>query len=263
MASTTEGRSVTLAKQRAQLRMARAVQAQSVGLWRLFDPTDLDRSTPAWLAAQGQIVLAGRRAAALDAARRYNLYRLAEIGEPLPERGGLVVVGDALVPASVIAADREVTDKILTSLRVVGPIKVKQSRRQGRPMDQAMRDGLAAVQAAIQRHVLDGGRHSELGLMNSDPKVDRYARVTDGKACAFCGMLAGRGAVYLSEASGDFAAHDSCGCSAEAILRGTPYTPPAGTSEWESRWYEYADNLPKGERLSPAGFARWMRAHAA
>jgi hypothetical protein len=260
MASTTEGRSVTLAKQRSQLRLARTVQAQSVALWRLLDLLDLDGSTPAWLSAQAQVVLAGRRAAAIDAARQYNRYRLAEIAEALPEQSGLVVVGDALVPASVIAADRTVTDKILTSLRVVGPVKVKQSRLLGRTGDRAMRDGLAAVQAAVQRHVLDGGRDSELGLMRSDPKVDRYARVTDGKACSFCGMLAGRGAVYVSESSADFAAHDSCGCSAEAILQGTPYTPPAGTSEWESRWYEYADT---GDRLSPAGFARWVRANAA
>lgn len=262
MAATTDGRAVTLTKRRSQLRLARAVQAQSLTLWQLLDPTDLDRSTPAWLAAQAQVVLAGRRAAALDAARHYRRYRLAEIGEDVPESRGLVAVGDALVPASVIAADRSITDKILTSLRVTGPVRVKESRRLGRPTDRAMRDGLAAVQAATQRHVLDGGRSSELGLMESDPQVSRYARVTDGNACGFCGMLAGRGAVYLSEASGDFAAHDSCGCSAEAIFR-DDYRLPEGSADWSLRWEQYASNLPQGERLSPAGFARWMRAHAA
>lgn len=42
----------------------------------------------------------------------------------------------------------------------------------------------------------------------------RYRRITSGTACAFCRMLAGRGAVY-SENTGRFQAHDHCACTAE------------------------------------------------
>lgn len=42
--------------------------------------------------------------------------------------------------------------------------------------------------------------------------VARYGRLLSGNACDFCRMLAGRGAVYLSRASGNFRAHKFCHC---------------------------------------------------
>lgn len=49
-----------------------------------------------------------------------------------------------------------------------------------------------------------------------DPASARYYREVDESPCAFCRMLASRGAVYRSDedASGGFRAHFRCGCQA-------------------------------------------------
>lgn len=48
----------------------------------------------------------------------------------------------------------------------------------------------------------------------ADPAARRYVRVPRITACPWCLMLAGRGAVYRSQQTADFAAHDNCGCVA-------------------------------------------------
>lgn len=261
MASTSRGAAVTAAKQRSQLRLARAAQAQAVLLWRMLHPDMLDADMPSWIAAQLQAVIAVRRAAALDAARHYDRYRLAESGGRMPSRPGIVTVGGVPVPADSMTTAHDTTERIITSLRVTGPVRVKQSRARGRTADQAMADGLAAVQGTVQRHVLDGGRNAEMTLMHADPEVFRYARVTDGNACAFCGMLASRGAVYLSQESAGFDTHDHCGCGVEPVIESSTWTPPAGTQTWQTRWHQYGSGIEG--RPSAAGFAKWLRTQQA
>lgn len=96
----------------------------------------------------------------------------------------------------------------------------------------------ATLQALIfggtQRRIADHVRYTIAGSSVADPSADGWQRVTDGQACAFCSMLAGRGSVY-SEASADFASHDACGCSAVPAFSGQPrpvkpYTPSVRTS---------------------------------
>lgn len=58
--------------------------------------------------------------------------------------------------------------------------------------------------------VLRAGRET---IQQSAP---RWRRVTDGKPCEFCAMLAGRGPVYTSEDAADGGQyHAHCGCTAE------------------------------------------------
>jgi hypothetical protein len=52
-----------------------------------------------------------------------------------------------------------------------------------------------------------------------------WQRVASDNACAFCEMLAARGAVY-SEESADFEAHDGCTCTVEPVWR-READPPA------------------------------------
>lgn len=81
----------------------------------------------------------------------------------------------------------------------------------------------------LQRRIADAGRLTIMESSLADPSASGWQRETDGNACAFCEMLAGRGSVY-SEAGADFASHDACGCSAVPAFDGQPklvkpYTP--------------------------------------
>lgn len=83
----------------------------------------------------------------------------------------------------------------------------------------------------LQRRIADAGRLTIMDSSLADPSASGWQRETDGNACAFCEMLAGRGSIY-SEAGADFASHDACGCSAVPAFDGQPrlvkpYTPSA------------------------------------
>lgn len=53
-----------------------------------------------------------------------------------------------------------------------------------------------------------------------DPAARGWRRVTSG-GCAFCRMLAGRGAIYRAD-SARFASHPHCGCTATPVFEGQP-----------------------------------------
>jgi FAD/FMN-containing dehydrogenase len=76
---------------------------------------------------------------------------------------------------------------------------------------------LRLLLGATQRYVRQPGRQTI--RRSAERSGARYARVTDGSACAFCALLAGRGAVYETRATaGDFDDyHDDCGCEITAV----------------------------------------------
>ena len=87
------------------------------------------------------------------------------------------------------------------------------------------------ILGGTQRRISDHVRYTVTDNATTDRAARGWQRVTDGNACAFCSMLAGRGTVY-SEAGADFASHDACGCSAVPAWNGEPvpvkpYTPRA------------------------------------
>lgn len=89
----------------------------------------------------------------------------------------------------------------------------------------------ALILGGVQRRVADHVRYTIADSAVADPGADGWQRVTDGKGCAFCVMLASRGSVF-SEATASFASHDDCGCSATPAWRDQPvpvkaYTPSA------------------------------------
>ena len=86
----------------------------------------------------------------------------------------------------------------------------------------------ALILGGVQRRVADHVRYTVAGNSIADPKARGWQRVGSGE-CEFCAMLIGRGAVY-SEATADFASHDSCRCAAVPAWKGQPvpvkpYTP--------------------------------------
>jgi len=142
------------------------------------------------------------------------------------------------------------------SLTVTGPVGQKAKRARGKPVTQARDESFVEAAGAATRHVLTGGRQSLLTLLDEDPRVIGWARVTDGDPCAFCAMLSGRGIVYKTKESASFRAHDNCACVAEpAYSRSAPL--PGRGAEFQKLWNE---NI-RGKFSGAEARREWRRLH--
>lgn len=192
---------------RAQALLASQVSGDVSRAWPLLDPHDLDRSFPRYATALGTTTRA-RRSISEGLARGF--YRTLRADEGVT--GSLTMAAaPALVP-----------ERILTSLRVTGPVAWKRALSRGADPMAASRIAQGATTRSLTRHVLDGGRGAVLSAMMGDDKAHGYMRVSDGKPCAFCAMLVSRGAVYKAEATADFKSHDGCGCGCVPFWEATP-----------------------------------------
>lgn len=183
------------AHRQAQIRLSSGVVSDVTDAWRLLDVSRLDRTFDPYARALVARTAARRR---VSEALGRSFYTAA--------RGASGVTGAVELGRAPIEADA-----VVTSLRVTGPVTLKRAVARGATADSAVTQAKAATVGALRRHVLDGGRLSVLRSVSSDSYARGYARVSDGRPCAFCAMLVGRGAVYREETAG-FLAHDSCGC---------------------------------------------------
>lgn len=110
-------------------------------------------------------------------------------------------------------------DQLAASMYSTGQSTIKQALSTGRTAEQARKVALVRTSGAVTRHVLNGARDTVLQSAQADKQSIGWARVTDGTPCAFCALLASRGAVYWDESTADFQAHDHCGCQAIPVYR--------------------------------------------
>lgn len=123
----------------------------------------------------------------------------------IAETGALALAGWALAQQALYGDEEE-----------AGPFKLLTAR--------------ARVHGGMIRRVKNFGRETVMAAAMADPRALGWQRQTDGNGCAFCELLAGRGAVYLTRTSATFASHDDCGCEAVPAWGGLPvpvrpYTP--------------------------------------
>lgn len=103
------------------------------------------------------------------------------------------------------------------------------------------------VEGAAQKAVMDAGRNELIAAIEADHEAKGWARVTKPGACAFCTMLAIRGAVYGSEQTANFEAHDHCHCTVEPLF-GKHYEPPAHIREAQALYKDATAG--KGDKLN-------------
>lgn len=84
---------------------------------------------------------------------------------------------------------------------------------------------LSVLSGALQRYVAGQSRNTIIRNTLRDPKARRFARVPQGKTCAWCSLLASRGFVYATaETAGAINRfHDDCDCR---IVPGFDGDPP-------------------------------------
>ncbi len=202
MASTERGRLLTEAHRQAQYAVRAASLKETLSVMRTLDPRRVDETFPEYRRRMRRVVLKGRALSAATSAAYYRAFREAE-GATSALRG--IPLAEALPVA------------LETSLRVTGPVAVKQAASRGIVGEAALQVAMSATMGSVGRHVLDGGRDTLMGALRADPDAIGVARVTDGAPCAFCAMLAGRGAVYSKETA-NFRPHDRCGCQPEVMF---------------------------------------------
>ncbi|MET0419507.1 MAG: hypothetical protein ABW022_26125 [Actinoplanes sp.] len=221
MAKTAAGAELTAAHHAAQLAVRAGSIANLIKLWQIVDPANLSGTIDVFVQAAVLLAGSGFDESAGTAARYYSLFRQVEGGarDNLPQRPGL-----ARPPAADFA--NELRGAALKGILV--------ARRAGLPVDRAKERGFVRAAGALAKLVLAGGRRTLVTLVRQDRTALGWARVTSDDPCAFCRMLASRGAVYKSEAGADFVPHDGCGCSPEPLFRGA--SPPEQAAEYAREW---------------------------
>ncbi|MDT0267985.1 hypothetical protein RM844_17025 [Streptomyces sp. DSM 44915] len=164
-----------------------------------------------------------------------------------------------------------------TALAVTGPARVREAIDQasnlterGRldsadflnELDEVMRDAGVNAAGAADREALRGGRELIRDASRADRRVIGWARVTDGSPCAFCAMLASRGAVYRSEAGAFFEGrgrateiprdpdalaeleqyHNGCHCQAVPVYSRADFLTPQAR-QYAQEWAEVTRGL--------------------
>lgn len=140
--------------------------------------------------------------------------------------------------------------------------------------------GLQRLGGVLQRAVFDGARATIVENVRMEPGA-RWARHASANACAFCVMMATRGAVYSSKGAAQFVGadrweqyrrtggrkvagvemrragrvrgtqkpgdkyHDDCHCMAVEVRPGQSYEPPPYVEKWNDA-YEKASQASKG-----------------
>lgn len=189
-----------------------------VSIWPLFDPLDLERSWPALRNALLMLISSHRTIAANMAAEYLRKFRELE-----GVVGDLAVILDS-TPDLVAAA---------VSLSATGPATAQRGISTGLTAEAAAARALVTVSGAASRIILDGGRQTVLLTVEADHKALGWMRVTHGKTCAFCAMLASRGPVYKSRrTAGDARSrparfHDHCDCTVEPVYSADTRWPAA------------------------------------
>jgi len=216
LASTVEGQALTEAQRVAQIRVGAQVIAQLRLLWPMLDVGNLDATAPGWLTAATTVLQQQFRLSAATASTYLEEFRAAETGLQR-----LAAIDFPPLP-----------DAAPTSLMVTGPVQIKRLIGAGVAPAAAKAAVFAEVARTAQLHVLNGGRGALQSGIRSDRRALGYQRVTDGKPCYFCAMLASRGPVYSKRSFVNSRVHRGDGCTLEPVYD--------RDTEWSGRARQFA-----------------------
>ncbi|MCZ0973156.1 hypothetical protein O1L55_20680 [Streptomyces albulus] len=173
------------------------------GLWSLLDVKDLDGSFTSYATAIQYLIESHSRRVAQSANQFYQEVRSLE------------GVSESWTPAFF---EQTVANAMLESLYFTGPVQVKKALKAGLSLERALANAFVASAGSISRQILNGGRNQIINNVTNDKQAVGWYRIAHGNSCAFCLMLASRGAVYKTEWSADFQAHDHCACDAAPVF---------------------------------------------
>lgn len=186
----------------AQAKVQTLVTKDVAKSFALLDYYDLEKTFPIYLQSMNLTIAKYKKLSSTLAAAYYlqirNEYQF----------------GDNFIPN---LASEINSDQIRANMAITGPVVILKSMASGNIYEEAKKYAIAATAKSAQRLSLDGGRATIIGSSRRDRFSQGWARLTDGKPCSFCAMLASRGPVYKEDTS-KFRSHDGCGCSAVPVF---------------------------------------------
>lgn len=221
-------------------------------LWGIMRFTELDASTASWLPA----VLPRVETAFFQSQRLSAVFNANVRAAELPLEPALVMdVPDVQFSEGVPRISFEMPpvdeppgveqvrvqlpefsrDEVATSLTIEANYQTK--RAMPGPEAELMRNALVRSSGAAVRQAMNGGRGVTNEVMRVDRRVVGFARVTDNNPCAFCALLASRGAVY---GKGAFARSDSAREADRANPKSTWAKNPEAARDVPDGWTNVA-----------------------
>jgi hypothetical protein len=185
-------------------------------LWPILDVQNLDASFLPWARPVSQLVNRGHLVSASLAAQYLYAAR-----------------ADSSVPGlpTVVRAPPIDPPRLGAVLRITGPVAVKIAIGNGKNLATAMQIGSVLSSGSATKLVLAGGRDTVTGSVKVDRTRPKWERITGANPCDFCAELADRGAVYATEETAGFEAHDHCGCEPAVEYEATDTTDTASTTD--------------------------------
>ncbi|MFC9285376.1 hypothetical protein [Streptomyces sp. NPDC057052] len=213
----------------AQVGLTRLLVRDVRGLRRLILPSRLRESVPDWLAAMNTIVGQYARTSAALAADFYDAQREAA-GVPSP----------FTVPVADPPSDEQTEASLRWATKDLWPRDPDEATpAQLQPMDVRLAQAEKKAEQVAQKLVTDTGRGTVREAVRQDRQATAWARAAARGACAFCKLLAARGAVYKRDTA-DFRAHDGCHCGVVPVFKGQRFELSDHAKEWERIYREFA-----------------------
>lgn len=215
----------------AQIGLTRLLVRDIRGLRRLIIPSRLQASVPDWLAAMQAVVEQYARTSSHLAADFYDGQREAA-GVP----GVFTVpVADPPPPEQTESSLRWATKDVWPR----DPEDPNTTDAQREPVEVRLAQAEKKAEQVAQKLVTDTGRGTVQEAVRQDRQATAWARSAARGACAFCKMLASRGAVYKRDTA-DFRAHDGCHCGVVPVFKGQRFELSPHAREWERIYREFA-----------------------
>jgi hypothetical protein len=189
----------------SQALLAMQMVAQVMAVWKQLNLADVRSSWPVLRMALAQAI----RQEFTVSAQQANAYFLES----------RLAAGVTDTPPVLTLPEMPVQELITAVLDSTGPYRLLASIKAAtQPLPQVFQASGTVLAGAATRLVLNGGRQALLSAVQDDQRALAWLRVTASNPCAFCAMLASRGAVYKSEQSAGFQAHGHCRCTAAAVF---------------------------------------------
>lgn len=191
--------------------------------------------------------------------------------EPYPRKALYDAIADIsrLTPDStqlhVMMLDEETKKRVLTA---VTPTAANRG-------DKALQSRISSdLGRRLSRHVIAAGRNAVADAAHNGsakftssgaPAHAGYARVLSGReSCAFCAMLASRGAVYQEDTvvtrKDGRRYHDGCDCIPVLVVENVPWE---GEEYAEALYEQWQKHTWSGGKPAPGQFKRWAEAISA
>lgn len=213
---------VTATHRTRQGQLNRVLSAELDQLWPLLVSGPKDDTFPVWSARATLLLRQYAQAAAAIGNAAYTAYR----GLAVPNAGRFTP------PVGALPEIEQIQRSLGWATRNVDvdadPTVLESAKTQ--------------AAATAQRHVTNTGRSAVVDAVEADERAVAWARRTDGDPCAFCALMASRGAVYKTRntagrdsnlglgrqrhkfvGEGLFKFHDLCACVAVPVFAGEDF----------------------------------------